>query len=636
MCFSYFYTLNIIFMCGIFGFAGNLSMNDTEIRHSMNYIAHRGPDANGVFQEQGISLAHLRLSIIDLSDLANQPMVSHNQRYVMVYNGEIYNFREIKQEISLKSPGFVTRSQSDTEVILEAFVIWGSEFVHRLNGMFAIAIWDRLEKKLYLFRDRLGIKPLYYYADNKMFAFASELKALSKNDLIKPNLSVDSTAVNRFLHLGYIPAPGSIYKQVCKLPAGCRAVYSQNRLEIEQWWKPEEKINANFSARSSEELLEELRELVFSAVRYRLIADVPFGTFLSGGVDSSLVTAVAAQISDSPVNTFNIGFWDKDHDESTYAAAISQHLGTRHHNLMVTEKDALEWIPQITGIYDEPFADSSAIPTLLVSQMARQKVTMTLSGDGGDELFMGYGAYRWAERLASPFVNLLKYPAKLLIARGPVKYRRTAAMFDNIPSNRIKSHIFSQEQYLFSRKDLKSLLNNEFYREFDLREVFSLKRELKPLEQQALFDLIYYLPDDLLVKVDRASMYFALETRVPLLDYRIVEWALNLPPEYKFREKQTKWMLRQLLYRYVPAGLIERPKKGFSIPLRKWLQFELKALVMDYLNEDSLRKTGAFHSKTVNKLLKSFYHDNQHYLYNKIWLMFLLQKWMLDNKETTV
>jgi asparagine synthase (glutamine-hydrolysing) len=250
-------------MCGIFGFAGNLSMNDTEIRHSMNYIAHRGPDANGVFQEQGISLAHLRLSIIDLSDLANQPMVSHNQRYVMVYNGEIYNFREIKQEISLKSPGFVTRSQSDTEVILEAFVIWGSEFVHRLNGMFAIAIWDRLEKKLYLFRDRLGIKPLYYYADNKMFAFASELKALSKNDLIKPNLSVDSTAVNRFLHLGYIPAPGSIYKQVCKLPAGCRAVYSQNRLEIEQWWKPEEKINANISARSSEELLEELRELVF-------------------------------------------------------------------------------------------------------------------------------------------------------------------------------------------------------------------------------------------------------------------------------------------------------------------------------------------------------------------------------------
>jgi asparagine synthase (glutamine-hydrolysing) len=635
MCFAYFYTQNYFCMCGILGFAGDWPHEDLQIRLSMDYIAHRGPDARGVFQEDEISLAHLRLSIIDLSDLANQPMKSHNGRYVMVYNGEIYNFMEIKKDILKKNPEFVTRSYSDTEIIIEAFSIWGIDFVQRLNGMFAIAIWDRWDKKLFIFRDRLGIKPIYYYYDNRVFAFASELKALTGTKLLQERLTIDPLSINQFLHLGYIPAPGSIYKQIRKMPAGHRAVVSGGQLTIESWWNPVVKILPAASAKSTPELLEELRELVYSSVKYRLIADVPFGTFLSGGVDSSLVTGVAAHVSSTPINTFNIGFWDKDHDESVYAGKIAQHLGTRHYNLMVTEKDALEWIPRITGIYDEPYADSSAIPTLLVSHMARQHVTMTLSGDGGDELFMGYGAYRWAERLSNPLVKLAGFAAKPFIENGPLRYRRTAAMFDNIPQHHLKSHIFSQEQYLFTRREIKRLMNPEFFREFSLDESFDLSRELKPSEQQALFDIRYYLPDDLLVKVDRASMHFALETRVPLLDYRIVEWALNLPLKYKMQQGQTKWMLRQLLYQLVPAELIERPKKGFSIPLRKWLQNELKDLAMDYLNENALRKTGLLDVKEANRLISSFYRDKQHYQYNKVWLMLILQKWMSENSKTT-
>jgi asparagine synthase (glutamine-hydrolysing) len=370
-----------------------------------------------------------------------------------------------------------------------------------------------------------------------------------------------------------------------------------------------------------------------SSVEYRLISDVPFGTFLSGGIDSSLVTAVAQSLRPNPINTFSIGFWDREYDESPHAQKIADYLGTQHNSMYVTEADAIEWIPRLTGIYDEPFADSSAIPTLMVSQMARRHVTMTLSGDGGDELFMGYGAYQWAKRLANPLAGWLRWPASMLLPHGPMHYRRAAGLFEKVPRSQLKSHIFSQEQYLFSRKEIRELLREQQYTGFELQEEFtSPVSQLSPAEQQAFFDLTYYLPDDLLVKVDRASMYFALETRVPLLDYRIVEWALNLPVSMKLKNGESKWLLKQLLYQYLPEEFFQRPKRGFAIPLKKWLKSELKDFAMDYLNADAIRKAGLLDPDRVKKLLNAFYDGNQDYLYNRIWQLLVLQKWILENR----
>ena len=619
-------------MCGILGFINPENITEINVASLLERLSHRGPDARGSFRDQHALLGHLRLSIIDLSDEANQPMHSHCGRFVMVYNGEIYNYREIQQQIVQRNPAFVPRTHSDSEIILEAFALWGADFVNRLNGMFAIAIWDKTDKKLFLFRDRLGVKPIYYYMKNGLFAFASELKVLTHEPVLKKHLTRDNTAINQFLHLGYIPAPHSVFTEIKKLPAGHRALLDKGHLSLHPYWRAEEKIQSSHALSDPGQALDELRELVESSVRYRLIADVPYGTFLSGGVDSSLVTAVAQSLHDSPINTFSIGFWDKDYDESGYAAKIARHLGTNHQSMVVTEKDALEWMPRLTEIYDEPYADSSAIPTLLVSQMARRHVTVTLSGDGGDELFMGYGAYSWAQRLSNPWVRRLKKPASLLLPFGPMKYRRAASLFHDVPDAILKSHIFSQEQYLFSRKEAGNFLLPEFNRDYRLEENFDGHlAQLAPAQQQALFDLKYYLPDDLLVKVDRASMHFALETRVPLLDYRIVEWALNLHPDLKIRQGQSKWLLKKLLHQYVPAALFDRPKRGFAIPLQKWLKTDLRDFAMDYLNEQAVRKAGVLNPKAVNSLLKAFYQKDQNYLYNKVWQLLVLQKWLQEN-----
>ena len=614
-------------MCGILGFCeGRAPRKDIDTLASL--LAHRGPDARGVFAENNTTLAHLRLSILDLSDDANQPMFSHCKRYVMVYNGEVYNFREIQTRLKEKNPSFAARTQSDSEIILEAFAAFGPDFVHQLNGMFAIAIWDREQNSLYLYRDRLGIKPIYYYHLEGRLGFASELKVLEAS--FDQSLQVDYQAVNAFLHLGYIPAPLSIYRQIRKFPAGCMGVLAKGEFQIQPYWQAEEKIGASLME-DPLEARKQLTALIESSVRYRLVSDVPYGTFLSGGIDSSLVTAVAQSLHQQPINTFAIGFWDQKFNEADHARSVAKHLGTHHHELMVTEKDALHWMPLLNDIYDEPYADSSAIPTLLVSQMARKHVTMTLSGDGGDELFMGYGAYKWAQRLANPWVKLLSYPAAALLPFGPAKYRRAARLFENPAMKTLHSHIFSQEQYLFSRKEIAQYLNPEYYSDFPLRENLSVgARKLNAAEEQALFDLLYYLPDDLLVKVDRASMHFALETRVPLLDYRIVEWALNLHPSLKQRNSQAKWLLKEVLYQYVPAHLFQRPKRGFAIPLQKWLRKDLRSFAMDHLHPDAIRQTGLLNPKAVDALLKNFYNKDQHYLYNRIWQLLVLQRWFLS------
>jgi len=616
-------------MCGICGFysdSGVFSRNDLERMASA--LSHRGPDADGFFMNGNVGLGHRRLSIIDLSNAANQPMYSHNDRFVMVYNGEVYNFREIVQECKVKDPEFRLHTSSDSEVILEAFALWGVDFVNKLNGMFAIVIYDKLEDSLYVFRDRVGIKPIYYFWDGQNFAFASELKALKTSAFINSNISLNATAINEYLHLGYIPEPHSIYQNIYKFPAGSLAILKGNDLKIKKYWRIEDKIKSNVLD-NEQEALAELKQLLVSSVRYRMISDVPFGTFLSGGIDSSLVTAIAQSLSSEPVNTFNISFADTKYDESSYAKAIADHLGTKHHEYKVTEKDARELIPGLMDVYDEPYADSSAIPTMLVSKMAKQNVTMTLSGDGGDELFMGYGAYNWARRLNNPFIKALRKPAGAILHGLNDKYRRASHLFEEVADEQLASHIFSQEQYLFSRKEVTKILNPEFCNDFKLTEKTTLSRQLSLAENQSLFDLNYYLKDDLLVKVDKASMHYSLETRVPLLDYRIVEFAYNLSPNLRNRKGTTKYLLKNVLYEYVPFSFFDRPKWGFSIPLKKWLDKDLNYLIEENLSESALKKTGLLNANQVAELRKRFRDKNNKYLYNRLWELIVLQKFLM-------
>jgi asparagine synthase (glutamine-hydrolysing) len=519
------------------------------------------------------------------------------------------------------------RTTSDSEVILEAFAIWGPEFVHKLNGMFAIAIYDKLEKSMYFFRDRIGIKPLYYYWDGNNFAFASELKALKRSIFIQYNISINNVAVNEYLHLGYIPEPHSIYKNIYKFPAGswaklsCRgSSSSEHSFVIKKYWNINDKISSRLIT-DEHEAKEKLKELLISSVKYRMISDVPFGTFLSGGIDSSLVTAIAQSISSEPVKTFTIRFDDAKYDESPYAKALADYLGTNHHEYTVTEKDGLELIPELMDIYDEPFADSSAIPTLLVSKMAKQHVTMTLSGDGGDELFMGYGAYKWAERLNNPLIKSFRTPIRGALSLLSNRYQRAARLFENVPQEEICSHIFSQEQYLFSRSEIKKILKPEFYNKFSLDENYELARNMTPAERQSLFDLKYYLKDDLLVKVDRASMHYSLETRVPLLDYRIVEFAYNLHPSLRSRNGISKYLLKKVLYDFVPATYFDRPKRGFAVPLQRWMK---NGMLNNGL--ENLGKSSFFNAFEIENLQKDFFGKGKDYLYNRVWQLILLRK----------
>ena len=615
-------------MCGIAGFYSNTRFfSEADLQQMTNAMQHRGPDAAGFYLNAGktCGLGHRRLSIIDLSAAANQPMYSQSGRYVMVFNGEVYNFQEIQAQLNINP-----RTASDTEIILEAFEKKGVEFVQLLNGMFAIAIYDIKEHAVYLFRDRLGVKPIYYYNEGGNFAFGSEIKSLLQPVQVKSSLSVYKPAVRTFLYAGYIPEPHTIYQQVNRLPAGSYAVIKNDSTTITSYWKPEEKLKPQVAG-NFDSAKKELKELLTTSVRYRMISDVPFGTFLSGGIDSSAVTAIAQSISSQPVKTFSIGFKEAKFNESEYARKVSEHLGTQHHEFIVTENDALELIDKMMVAYDEPYADSSAIPTMLVSKLARKYVTMTLTGDGGDELFMGYGAYDWANRLSNPFVQTLRKPIAMALSQMGNTYKRGAGVFNFKSRQRIKSHIFSQEQYFFSEDELDEIVKPDYGAEILFDENFGkLNRKLSAAEEQALYDVKYYLKDDLLVKVDIATMQFSLEARSPFLDYRIVEFALNLSEELKKKERVGKYLLKEVLYDYVPRQFFERPKWGFSIPLYKWLKTDLHYLIDKYLDEQLLIKYGVVHPQKVKQLLSRF-EKGEDFLYNRIWVLILLHKWMNDH-----
>ncbi len=615
-------------MCGINGyFSPAKKYNSSHIKAMNVSMAHRGPDAQGVFTDELVGLGHLRLSILDLSEGANQPMTSSSGRYIISYNGEVYNFKEVRDELKKRNPNFHFKTNSDTEVLLEAFEVWGSEMIQKFNGMFAIAIYDTFKNGLYLFRDRLGIKPIYYMWDGSNFLFASELKALKKIDGIK--LSIDKEAINLFLHLGYIPQPHSIYNEIKKFPSGSYAAITENKFEIISYWEAASKIKKEVLS-DELEAKKKLKELLISSVEYRLISDVPFGTFLSGGVDSSLVTAIAKSVTSLPVKTFSIGFKEAKNNESGYARAVANHLKTQHTEFTVTEDDAKAIVPNLMNIYDEPYADSSSIPTLMVSELARKKVTMTLSGDGGDELFMGYGAYNWSNKLNNTWLKYFHNPISFVLKHGDSRKQRVAELLNYDKNVNLPAHIFSQEQYMFSSSEIKKITTQNFYYKTEINYIKNKERKLSSAEEQAFFDLNYYLKDDLLVKVDRATMHHSLETRVPLIDYRIVEFALNLDENLKQKNGIQKYLLKQVLYDYVPKEIFDRPKWGFSIPLNQWLKNDLKYLIDKYLNVSVVEQYGVIQFEWVDYYVKQFLNGKEYY-YNRVWLLIVLHQWFCEN-----
>lgn len=635
-------------MCGIAGFiTPELTNAMALMRYASNMtnaILHRGPDDEGAWVDEaaGLALGHRRLSIQDLSPAGHQPMLSHCERWVMVYNGETYSNKELRP--LLEAQGTIFRGHSDTEVMLEAISAWGLEAaVKRFIGMFAFALWDRKTRNLYLVRDRLGIKPLYWGQVGSTFLFGSELKALQAHPDFNAKLNFDALAA--FLKHAYVPTPMSIYKGVHKLPPGtilCKAPDGQ--VTQKPFWTLEETISKGLSSQdesnpSPHEALLDLEELLNDAVSRRLISDVPLGAFLSGGIDSSLVTAIAMRHSSKPIQTFTIGFDEKDYNEAPYAKAIANHLGTYHTELNVTPRQALDVIPRLPDLYDEPFADSSQIPTFLISQLARQSVTVGLSGDGGDELFGGYSRYLWGNSLwkitrNTPFsgsfaklltlipptgwdlLNSLMPASKRYPNLGDKVHKVACAMLAKTPEAFYES--------LISYWADPSLILPHYHAP-------KLKSFLPQLsnfvsKMQAL-DTLTYLPDDVLTKVDRASMNVALEVRVPLLDHRVVEWAWAQPQSLKIQGKTGKWLLRELLYKYVPQHLIDRPKSGFAVPVDVWLRGPLRDWAENLLDPRTLQDT--FDPIPIRKVWKNHLTGRANHQ-NPLWAILMFEAWRKD------
>ena len=622
-------------MCGI---AGYLSLNNSiqahQLKKATDLLQHRGPDAEGFYfsEDNKVGLGHRRLSILDLSSSADQPMFSSDGRYVMVYNGEVYNYKELTYK--LKDKGASLKTTSDTEVILELFAEQGVQCFKELNGMFALAIYDIQKHILTIARDHAGIKPLFIYFDEADFIFASELKAVQS--VKQSQLSINKKAIPYFLHLGFIPHPLTIYNNTEKFPAAHflqidvnSQSFSNLSSSITFFWKLESKIEMN-SINDKKTAKQKLTGLLFDSVEKQLISDVPLGTFLSGGVDSSLVTAIASKVNTQKINSFSIAIDDGRFNESKYALQVATHLQTQHHEFSVKEKEVLELIGTLMPLYDEPFADSSALPTMMVSRLAKKYVTVALSGDGGDELFMGYGMHLWAKRLSQKWVSPARSGLSAVSKIMSSKYRRAGNLFDYNNKKNIRSHIFSQEQYFFKENELRDIL---IYEKFDFEKINSntpTDRKLNEEEQQSLWDFNYYLPDDLLVKVDRASMHYSLETRVPLLDYRIMEFAFNLNSELKMKGKIMKYLLKEVLFDYVPKQIFERPKQGFSIPLNKWLKTDLNYLLEKYTSREIIEQHNLLNYSIVEKLRKE-YLSGVDYLFNRLWVIIVLHWWLEEN-----
>lgn len=608
-------------MCGIAGCV-NFSEGVTpeKISRMIAPIAHRGPDAEGIWVDEHIGIGHKRLSIIDLSESANQPFWSANRRFVMVYNGEVYNY----QELARKIPGQL-RTHSDTEVIIEGFSHYGASFLEQLNGMFAIAIWDTYEKCLWLSRDPVGIKPLFWAANNQGFYFASEIKSLT-NVLNSLDVNLESIAI--FLHLGYIAGENTIYQNIHRFPAGEYWKISTQKIEKKAFTQLSSFIQkATIDDEST--ALDKYHNALKIAVKQQLISDVPIGIFFSAGTDSTLLAAIAKAVSEKPINTFTIGFKGSVHNEAERARKIARHLGTVHHEFILDAHEVLAQIPEYVSTYDEPFGDTSTFPMRLVSRLAKKHVTVVLSGEGGDEIMLGYGSYRWAERLQNPITRNIIRTLLPIASRYNPNFQRIAGFFDEKPnSNCFRTNLYSQENYHFRRKEITTLLHGRAKTPL-LQEQWEVARTLTPAETQALFDLHYYLPDLLLTKADRCTMRFSLEARVPFLDLEVLKVVLNIHPKLKLRGSVSKYLSKQILYQYIPPELLNHPKYGFALPsdmIRRFLAQDMKLLLEETLAPATVSRFGWLKTSYVTQTLKQFQNGNTT-KFNQLWNLFVLHQW---------
>lgn len=613
-------------MCGIAGIMSiNGSVDESKLKTMSENIAHRGPDADGLFfsKSNQCGLAHSRLSIIDLSADANQPMTESTNRYTLVFNGEVYNFEALRKELQAEGVAFET--SSDSEVVLQSYVHWGVQCVDHFNGMFAFAVWDEKEKSLALFRDRIGIKPLYYFWDGNTFAFGSEIKSLTSFvDTKEWNMK----AVSEYFQLGFVPAPMTIYKDIHKFEQGHYMIIGPNGLEKKEYWCLSNQL-AKKTILDRVSAKKRLNDLIQNSIDLRLKSDVPYGVFLSGGIDSSTVAAIAQDRAKQNINTFSIGFKEAQYNESDHARKVAQHLGTNHHEYTVSQQDAQELITKIPEWYDEPYADTSAIPTYLVSKLAKDKVTMVLTGDGGDEQFLGYGRYYWKSRLQNPMVQIGRSVIKQVLKNSKKNNLIRAGEYFNYSIKAdLNKHVFSVDQYFFSERECNHFFDFKLKRPVEYQ--WSIKRPMSAKEQQAFFDLKLYLPDDLLTKVDRVTMLNGIEARVPLLDHNIVSFGLNLDTSLKVRGKDQKWLLKQVLFDYVPKELFDRPKWGFGIPLQQWLTKELRFLLDDYVNEKTLSQCDFYNVHEILRLKEQFLNGESH-LFNKLWLIICFNMWDAQN-----
>lgn len=653
-------------MCGLTGFIQPKGFNADlakDIVSRMAFtLAHRGPDDCGTWldAENGVALAHRRLSIIDLSPAGHQPMESFDGRYVVVFNGEIYNHiamrDELEQEKINKKLILSWKGKSDTETLLMGFAIWGiKSTIQRCIGMFAFVVWDRKERIVTLGRDRLGEKPLYYgwqgEDENACFLFGSELKAIKNHPSFCSK--INRNALAQFMRHNYIPAPNSIYHDIYKLHPGQLLTLSPSskKVSLETYWSLKD-IAVSGSllplTGSVEEVTNELELLLKSAVKQQMIADVPLGAFLSGGIDSSTVVALMQAQSKHPVKTFTIGFNDEGYNEAVHAKAVAQHLGTDHTELYVTPEHALDVISKLPYLYCEPFGDSSQIPTFLVCQLARQKVTVSLSGDAGDELFAGYNRYIFTQNLWSKLSRIPR-SLRLLAANGirsfsPETWNILLGPLHNILPQSLQhsnignklhkgaeilnfrhaddlyflliSHLDPADVVIEGQEPTPNLMQKEL--------AFS---KLDDVQRMMLLDSLTYLPDDILVKVDRAAMGMSLESRIPFLDHRVVEFAWRIPQNMKLRDATGKWILRQILYKYVPKELIDRPKMGFGVPIDAWLRGPLKDWAETLLNEQRLRREGYFKVEQIRSKWKEHISGKRNWQY-QLWNVLMFQSWL--------